>query len=324
MLPNFFLKNKLALVAVLLFVLAGGSFLFEKDFFAKKIGLNSQNTKTFSNQNTKSDSDNDGLPDWQEAIYKSDPQNPDSDGDGYYDGEEIASGHDPIKNGSNDILTKTSRVAENLTEQVVKKFTQKVTEEKEKLTKTGQNGGMASLKPFDVNKIAEDTAASLSKTLDYLPKISLWDLNISTDKSAKAVKNYAVSAIKIISRNFAIVNSLPAEETIKKAIETDDFSQINIWISSYEKIFSDLKTLEVPSLILASHQEALTTISGLTQSLNNIKQSKNDPINQLSEVKKYMILTGEWSDLISRTNSELQTKYKINFSDEDIKNIATK
>ena len=49
---------------------------------------------------TETDTDNDGLPDYLENIYGSDPNNPDSDGDGYTDGEEVANGFDPTVPGS--------------------------------------------------------------------------------------------------------------------------------------------------------------------------------------------------------------------------------
>ena len=46
------------------------------------------------------DSDNDGLPDTVEAMYKTDPNNPDTDGDGYKDGQEALKGYDPLVPGS--------------------------------------------------------------------------------------------------------------------------------------------------------------------------------------------------------------------------------
>lgn len=49
------------------------------------------------------DQDADGLKDWEEAIFRTDPQNPDTDGDGTADGEEIKQGRDPLnKNTSTD------------------------------------------------------------------------------------------------------------------------------------------------------------------------------------------------------------------------------
>lgn len=45
----------------------------------------------------KIDSDNDGLPDWQEALYGTDPKKSDTDGDGTTDGAEVAQNRDPLK-----------------------------------------------------------------------------------------------------------------------------------------------------------------------------------------------------------------------------------
>ena len=45
------------------------------------------------------DSDNDGLQNWEEELYKTDPINPDSDGDGASDGEEIKVGRNPALAG---------------------------------------------------------------------------------------------------------------------------------------------------------------------------------------------------------------------------------
>jgi len=46
------------------------------------------------------DTDKDGLPDYMENLYGTDPNNPDTDGDGYKDGEEVESGYDPLISGN--------------------------------------------------------------------------------------------------------------------------------------------------------------------------------------------------------------------------------
>lgn len=50
------------------------------------------------------DSDGDGLPNAQEIIWGTDPNNPDTDGDGFNDGEEVANNHNPTVAGPNDLL----------------------------------------------------------------------------------------------------------------------------------------------------------------------------------------------------------------------------
>jgi hypothetical protein len=49
---------------------------------------------------TELDTDADGLPDYIENYYGTDPNNPDTDGDGYKDGEEVENGYDPLASGS--------------------------------------------------------------------------------------------------------------------------------------------------------------------------------------------------------------------------------
>lgn len=51
------------------------------------------------------DSDGDGLKDWEEALWKTDPNKSDTDGDGTPDGEEIAKNRNPLKAAPNDELT---------------------------------------------------------------------------------------------------------------------------------------------------------------------------------------------------------------------------
>ena len=57
---------------------------------------------TASPDPAEQDSDNDGLPDLIENIYRADPNNPDTDGDGIPDGEEIDAQRDPTLPGPND------------------------------------------------------------------------------------------------------------------------------------------------------------------------------------------------------------------------------
>jgi hypothetical protein len=49
---------------------------------------------------TELDTDADGLSDYIENYYGTDPNNPDTDGDGYKDGEEVENGYDPLVPGN--------------------------------------------------------------------------------------------------------------------------------------------------------------------------------------------------------------------------------
>jgi hypothetical protein len=58
-------------------------------------------------QTTSLDTDSDGLKDWEEALWGTDPKNPDTDEDGTPDGEEVAVGRNPMKKGPDDQMTNT-------------------------------------------------------------------------------------------------------------------------------------------------------------------------------------------------------------------------
>ena len=51
------------------------------------------------------DSDADGLPDWKEALWKTNPDVPDTDGDGMSDGDEVDFDRNPLVHGPNDGLS---------------------------------------------------------------------------------------------------------------------------------------------------------------------------------------------------------------------------
>ena len=54
------------------------------------------------------DADKDGLKYWEEALWKTDPNNPDTDGDGTSDGQEVKEGRDPNVAGPDDKLKSIS------------------------------------------------------------------------------------------------------------------------------------------------------------------------------------------------------------------------
>ncbi len=96
-------KNLIAAILVLAAgVLLGGYLVLGSDF-SRALNLEDF-TQEITSQNFTNDRDYDGLEDWEEKIYGTDPDNPDTDGDGYLDGEEVASGYDPTKPAPNDKL----------------------------------------------------------------------------------------------------------------------------------------------------------------------------------------------------------------------------
>ena len=83
------------------------------------------------------DSDKDGLKDWEEALWKTDPKFSDTDGDGTPDGEEVAKKRNPTVRGPNDAMSSNQSTRDflygergerqgNLTEQFTRAFSRAV------------------------------------------------------------------------------------------------------------------------------------------------------------------------------------------------------
>jgi len=69
-----------------------GNSLETNDYAAANIGQ----AKYVFSFDSAVDSDGDGLSDWQEVVYGTDPYDPDTDGDGLSDGDEVERGTDPL------------------------------------------------------------------------------------------------------------------------------------------------------------------------------------------------------------------------------------
>lgn len=75
-------------------------------------GLSNNKETSLGTDPKNSDTDSDGLGDYEEVnIYKTDPKVSDTDNDGYSDGEEVEKGYNP--NGSGDLLNTSNAINEN-------------------------------------------------------------------------------------------------------------------------------------------------------------------------------------------------------------------
>jgi len=87
------LKIKFPLISIIVgIIIIGGGMVFVWKY-SHKDSLLGKTTKI--SQEQLKDSDNDGLKDWEEELYHTDPYNADTDNDGFLDGEEVATGTNP-------------------------------------------------------------------------------------------------------------------------------------------------------------------------------------------------------------------------------------
>ncbi|MFH0906844.1 MAG: thrombospondin type 3 repeat-containing protein [bacterium] len=300
--------NTLAVIFLLIIGMTFGVFLVLKS----KIGVASiseqlsqileQDKKTINeckpNPDDKNkDSDNDGLMNWQEITWKTNPCKPDTDEDGYLDGEETTSGYDPTQPAPNDKLpgqnpnqpralpiNLTQALAKSLSEQSIKGGTETIS-------------GILDVSSLDTSNQIIDTAIQtvINKAMREftLPNIPDQDIIISPDNSQTSIENYAGKIVEIINqlKQKTSVDKITGFESESDlfyyAIQSKDFSQINQYIEFYRKLYENIKQIPTPSDLKEIHKEQLGIFWVMSNIYKAIKEIDQDPLKTNLALEQY-------------------------------------
>ncbi|MCK5021863.1 MAG: hypothetical protein KAR54_01270 [Candidatus Pacebacteria bacterium] len=107
-------KKVLAFLGVV-FVIFSIIFIFKR--FQNRVStyIPNINKEEITEEIISLDSDGDGLKDWEEVLWKTDPNNPDTDEDGTSDNDEISLNRNPLIAGPNDEITENKNNIQKLT-----------------------------------------------------------------------------------------------------------------------------------------------------------------------------------------------------------------
>ncbi len=265
------------------------------------------------NPNDKNkDSDNDGLMDWQEAVYKTDACKPDTDKDGYLDGEEVASGYDPTRSAPGDELEGAQErgLPKNLTQAMAKNISQQMIE--------GKMGNISSvLNPSSIetsNQVVNDAIKqTITSALNEfsLPDISDNEIIISPDNSQIAIENYAREIVQIISKWEEKVSldqsqSQMEAEIFLEAIQTRNFGKIDKYIESYNGIAENLKQIPVPSDLKDIHKKQIGIFKVTSNIYKAIREIDQDPLKTVLAIEEYKIVSELTKQILLNLASQLK------------------
>jgi hypothetical protein len=271
------------------------------------------------------DTDSDGLKDWQEDLFRTDPANPDTDGDGFLDGEEINSSHNPLIKSPGDTqvfhplplgdkynLTKKVLSDENLDTL----FTSYLEQKAEYVNNNTQLA--ASQEDFTANVgattisemwkralgdlysvLTEQAMAEIEKIPDVFNITVIdSDINISQENNKEAIQNYINQVSDILyANNFFLKEE--ASNAIMKAFEEDDFSQLDVLIKENDDRIERAKEISVPSTWKEIHKEGLE----LTLLIRNIyvalRDVYDDPLKAYIANEELENFSLTWNDLMA-------------------------
>ncbi|MCG2695276.1 thrombospondin type 3 repeat-containing protein [Candidatus Parcubacteria bacterium] len=292
-------SKRLILFFGVIIVLIIGIFLIFQIKNKRKVLYNSDNKdlvitqKILIKKASEKDSDNDGLKDWEENLWKTDPNNPDSDGDGTNDNEEILQNRDPLKAGPDDLI-------QNKTEKEIKYET-----ETEKVAK-GVLAGYLFLKQNNsltdenqeklLSSIVDNSFFSGKESNDY----NLSDLKIISD-SKESFEIYKKELLNVLYKYLGQKNDLVV---LKKIIDTKNIDDLKLLEESVRRNYQmqkEILNLSVPNQLAVNHLKIVNLIGRIARDINEMTFIFNDPMKALIGIKDYL----ETEKLIKNEFSEI-------------------
>jgi len=226
------------------------------------------------------DSDHDGLPDWEEALYGTDPHNPDTDGDGTPDGKEIALGRNPLVKGPNDFINPKSNTATSTAS--TEKLTSTDVFARDFFAKYAQlNQSGVAITSDNANQIVSDYLKTAPLPAIDAKQYTLNDIPL-IDSSMTNMRNYQTEYIAVFTKYWPTDPKNNEMYILQQAFANNNPTAINgltSIISIYQNALNADLSLAVPKLAAAGHLNVVNALSTYIKTLQMIRNSFTDPIS---------------------------------------------
>ena len=239
------------------------------------------------------DTDQDGLKDWEEALWKTDAKNTDSDKDGLSDGDEVKTGRNPAKAGPDDKLdpkntdSAGNAVPENLSE------TDKVAREFFARYLQASDGGKRQLSIEEQEQLAlEITSRTNTDVKETYYLVS--DIKKVAD-SRETKLAYAQGIVDILSVNrdlFEFKDLLLIKDAflLEEGVERDALlKKLNPYLTQYQTAILSLQKIPVPESLISSHLTLLNAHKTILESERKFAQFNQEPLSSLAALKGYQL-----------------------------------
>lgn len=259
----------------------------EEDLRAAIVQIASSEKKTF-------DEDADGLKNWEEELWKSNPADADTDDDGTTDGMEVAEGRNPAVAGPNDDMKSTVKAstAATSTEKLstTDVFSRQVfsTYLQSKYNLQGEE-----LSQEDIGRIVN--ASLSSNVLMIQPKLyAVSELKIGAADDAEAKRAYgnalgaalkARSPKGLESGYVIFAKSLQAQDEKK----LEDLDRI---VAGYTKLIGDYLKMEIPKSATMHHLNFVNSLSAVAEDFKAMRNIYSDPVRAYAGLNDFKNTSG--------------------------------
>lgn len=283
-----------ALIALLM--VAGGYFLPGLRFPETR-PVNAALTDDLLASYIAKDTDGDGLPDWQEALYGTDVNKADTDGDGISDGNAVQQGlltptalasqipQDPI--GEEDIPGDPAAPG-SITDEFSKAFFQAYIEA------SGGQPLSADAQQALLQKLLADFNSRVAQSVSSTYTI----VSVHTDPNV-SVSLYAKSVEDVIRANNVAEADANALVEMQALIQEDDTSakgKLERIAAAYRGIANGLLAARVPPAFAQQHLALARAFDTLAKSTAQVARFKEDPLAVLGALAMYSPAAGQMDD----------------------------
>lgn len=267
------------------------------------------------------DPDGDGLKNWEEEVYRTDPRNPDTDGDGYLDGEEVASGYDPLIPAPNDALEGTDinsprPAPKNLTAYLAQILTQKISSGE---IAPAQGNSLDDVKndpdlPYNQDLVNEALVQIGLRAKEYfmLPLIKTEDISVSSSPTTYETIGSYISAMGQAAGRSQEVSQLNKSEVgiIKDAVDSKDMKEINLLLTSIQKNIENVKNVTAPQGFENLHTQQIALLMLEEKIFDAVAHLDDDPAMAVAALETYQQLVTTYQAFSEELNLKIQSYQK--------------
>lgn len=226
------------------------------------------------------DSDDDGIADWEEALWGTSPYNADTDGDGQSDFVYIQAEKTARAEASGASLEDEDNETEALAKQIFA------------TTIAYQEKGLSSVQAFE--QLNRTLGAQISQTADLPDIYSMQDVTVDANKSAT---QYAMDILTLME---PYQNEIGTELAIVSGVQNKAqmAQQLRGIATTYQTLENETRAVSVPSGFGEYHAALLNTYFKLKTAANNMAELDGNPVVGIIGIQQYNNASDQFTQLL--------------------------
>jgi hypothetical protein len=251
------------------------------------------------------DSDNDGLPDWQEALYGTDPNNATSNGKGMTDGEAVQKGLLTPKTLSNALATSTTPTVPGKAPaagSVTDEFAKTLYIEMMKVQ------GAQPLTADQISSVVQSSLAKLETQQKPLSTYSDSDVVVG-GSGAASLTAYTVAVEKAFS-TYGVTTEKSELLYLQDAAEKNDTAalrKVQAVGKAYTSIAKAVAKIPAPKEAAAAHLHLVNALARTGSAISDMGTFDTDPIRSLLGIGTYAPATADFVVALSELRAVYTT-----------------